>query len=475
MTQQQRTLHAKSIILLRRKRWLYLMVLMTVAMAALAFGYYVKKDSKASRVIARPAAWGMPTALPDHIILTVADNPATTQTVTWRTDTTVKGAVAQIALADAAPRFWKNARAQKAQTQTLNAAGISEAEIVAQYHSVTFSGLLPDTTYAYRVGDGSHWSEWFQFRTAAKEASPFSFIFMGDVQNNILENYAPVVRQAVKTAPDAKLMLYAGDIINFAHSEKQWHEWFSAGGWLPATITQVPVVGNHEYGGYTEEEHKARNRKLSVQWQPQFTLPQNGPKGLEETAYYFDYQGVRFIALNSNEKLPEQAQWLKSILQNNSSQWTVVAFHHPVFSAAHHSDNKTLRTLWQPIFEQYGVDLVLTGHEHTYTRGQALKNGKAGGPVYVVSVSGGKMYGFEENTWSQYQAQLQRKGENTQLFQVVTVDGSQLQFKTYAATGAVYDAFTLIKDPVSKSTVLQESKEVKLPERNHRNTIAYLD
>ncbi len=449
------------------------MALVAVAFMVLAFGYYVKDNAKSARTIARPAVWGVATALPDHIVMSVMDNPSTTQSVTWRTDTSVKQALAQNALADAAPRFWKNATEHKAETQVMDADAITDAGVVSHYHSVTFSGLKPNTTYTYRVGDGAHWSEWLQFRTAAAQLTPFSFIYMGDVQNNILENFAPLVRQAFKTAPDARLMLYAGDMINFAHSEQQWHEWFTAVGWMAATIPQVPVVGNHEYGGYTQKAHKANNRKLSVQWQPQFTLPRNGPEDLKETAYYFDYQGVRFVVMNSNEKLDTQAEWLKQVLKKNTQPWTVVAFHHPVFSGAQHSDNKLLRTLWQPIFEQYAVDLVLTGHEHTYTRGQALLSGKPGGPVYVVSVSGSKMYGFKNNIWDGYQAQLQRKGENTQLFQVITVNSCQLKFKAYTATGELYDAFDLKKDTANKSSVLYNSVEKTVPERNHRNTIAY--
>jgi hypothetical protein len=50
---------------------------------------------------------------------------------------------------------------------------------------------------------------------------------------------------------------------------------------------------------------------------PQFTLPGNSPEGLEETVFSFDYQGMRVVVLNGNEKIPEQALWLEGVLSNN--------------------------------------------------------------------------------------------------------------------------------------------------------------
>ena len=463
----------RSIVTDNWHRLLFVIALLMVAVVALAFRLYTSSSVKPVRTALRPVEWSRATPLPDHIILTYATNPATTQSVTWRTDTTIKKAFAEIALADAAPRFWKEAVTVPAITIMMDAMQAEDAQTASHHHSVTFNGLLPDTLYAYRVGDGSQWSEWFHFRTASKEAKPFQFLFMGDAQNNILESYSRIVREAYKKAPDARFTIHAGDLVEGAHNERQWHEWFTAAGWINGSMSTLPAPGNHEYGGFTRAQHKADNRPFSLQWKNQFTLPQNGPEGLKEMAYYVDYQGVRFVVLNSSEKIKEQAVWLEGLLKSNSPKWTVVTFHHPVFSAAHHKDNKELRTLWQPLFEKYGVDLVLTGHEHTYTRGQAIKQGKTAGPVYVVSVSGGKMYGFEGESWKGYAAQLQRKGENTQLFQVVSIDGDRLQFDTYMATGTLYDTFELVKDAQTGRSVLQQQDVRLAVERSHRNTIAY--
>lgn len=428
-----------------------------------------------------PVRWARPTELPDHIILTFSGDPSTSQSITWRTDTTVKKAVAEMALADGAPKFWRNGTSLTAKTETMDATNIKTAEVISNYHSVTFNNLLPDTMYAYRVGDGLHWSEWFQFRTASKTAKPFSFLYVGDAQNYILELWSRLIREGFKKAPDARFIIHAGDLINNAHSERQWHEWHMAGGWLHGMLPGVPVPGNHEYSVYNAADTSNKTSRLSVQWNYQFTLPENGPAALKESAYFYDYQGVRFVCLNSNRMQQEQAAWLDSVLTNNPNKWAVASFHHPIFSGANDRDNKQLRDLWKPIIDKHSVDLVLTGHDHTYTRGQAgadSKNANAGintkdgGTAYVVSVSGGKMYQLTDSLWKNYNAKLDRTAENTQLFQVISIDGDKLQYQAFTATGQLYDAFDLIKQKNGNNKFIEKTSKTA-GERRHDNTITY--
>ena len=205
-------------------------------------------------------------------------------------------------------------------------------------------------------------------------------------------------------------MIHAGDLINNAHNDGQWGEWHGAGGWVNGMIPSIPTPGNHEYAPLQPDGP----RTLSAQWRPQFTLPTNGPAGLEETCYYVDYQGVRIISLNTEEKREEQVAWLDRTLANNPNRWTILTFHRPMYSVARGRDNAELRNLWVPIFDKYRVDLVLQGHDHAYARSKNLRSGKnvrdnESGTVYVVSVSGPKMYNLEQEEW------MQRAAEDTQL------------------------------------------------------------
>jgi 3',5'-cyclic AMP phosphodiesterase CpdA len=182
--------------------------------------------------------------------------------------------------------------------------------------------------------------------------------------------------------------------------------------------------------------------------------------GLEETVYWLDYQGVRIVSLNSNELEKEQVPWLERVLENNPNKWTVLTFHHPVYSTAKGRDNPDIRNLWKPLFDKHRVDLVLQGHDHGYGRfGQQLSenvgsgtNARSpeGGTIYVVSVSGPKMYRVERTP------AMRRAAENTQLYQIISIDGDTLRYEARTAAGELYDAFRLEKREGQLNEVIDE-------------------
>lgn len=384
-----------------------------------------------------------PTARPDRVILTWVGDPATSQAVTWRTSTEVSKAWAEIAVAEAGPAFVKSAKPVPAVTQPLKT-NLSEAH----FHTAKFEGLKPATKYAYRVGDGENFSEWFQFTTASDKPEPFSFIYFGDAQNDLRSMWSRVIREAYSDAPKAKFMIHAGDLVNTAESDGEWGEWFGAGHWLNGMMPSIAVPGNHEMAKLPDNK-----RKLSHHWRPQFAQPENGPKGLEETCFTIVYHNLLIVGLNSNEEIEVQAAWLDKVLAENTSQWVVCTFHHPIFSTGKDRDNAKLRAAWKPVFDKYKVDLVLQGHDHTYGRtgldtplvttgnvptGVNKVDGKTG-TVYVVSVSGPKMYNLQN------QPVMKRSAEDTQLYQIIHIDGAALRYEARTATGEIYDAFTLRK------------------------------
>lgn len=372
-----------------------------------------------------------PTPAPDRIILTWSGDPATTQSVTWRTDVTVTKGLAEIAEATDGPDFRKSAEQFTAVTEPLKTE-MNEAH----YHSVTFTQLRPDTMYVYRVGDGENWSEWHQFRTASAGPAPLEFIYVGDAQNDIFSMWSRVIREGFMNAPRTRFLVHAGDLVNTGTNDAHWGEWHRAAGWINGAVSAFPSPGNHEYGGSSK-------RGLTAHWRKQFTLPANGVPGLEESNYHLDIQGVRMISLNSNEKQKEQAEWLDKLLAENPSRWTLVTFHHPIFSTGKGRDNKSWREMLQPVFDKHGVDMVLTGHDHTYGRtnvvaGTNVQAGKAG-TVYVVSVSGPKMYKVDPKP------NMVRVAQDTQLFQVIRIDGDRLIYESRTARGVLYDSFELRK------------------------------
>lgn len=400
-----------------------------------------------------------PSPVPDRIMLSFEGDPAHSQSVSWRTDVTVTKAFGQIMVASSSPDIVGELKEVEAATTLLQS-----DKNTAHYHALNFTGLSPNTQYAYRVGDKTLWSEWFHFTTASDGEKAFSFLYFGDAQNDLKSRWSRTIRGAYSKMPNANFLLHAGDLINQANKDHEWGEWFYAGGWIFGTMPSVATPGNHEYA----RTSAGGERILSIHWRPTFALPQNGPEGLEETAYYLDYQNTRIISINSQAFLSSekdrkaQVTWLEQILTENRQKWTIVTMHHPVHSSAKGRDNKELQEFLQPLFEQHHVDLVLQGHDHTYGRGGNIPIGQRravmNGPVYVVSVSGPKMYTNAMEDW------MQRAASNTQLYQLIKIDKQTLTFEAYTVTGELYDAFDLVKRSSGK-TIFRERADDAIPER----------
>lgn len=393
--------------------------------------------------------------LADRIVLTAGADAAREMAVAFRTDAAQQTAEAQIAPAIDGPNL-------EAQATTLTGVSmpIQTENGEAIYHQVRFTSLEPDRTYVYRVRGSAGWSEWFQFRTASAEARPFRFLYFGDTQNDILEIASRVIRQAFHATASPSLVVHAGDLVAQREEkvhDDEWGEWTQAGGYNYSIVPQLPATGNHEYVDLILADG-SESRKLGPHWPRQFALPSNGAQGAEATTYHVDYQGVRFIALDGTAaldlgSLDAQTAWLDATLGSSTANWNVVTFHQPLFTCARPNDTEELKAAWKPVFDKHRVDLVLQGHDHCYSRltsdpgreasAAARAEGQLQGPVYLVSVTGSKMYGLNDRA----STQPDRYAEDTELYQVVDVTRERLQFRTYTPTGRLYDGFDLVRQP----------------------------
>lgn len=403
-----------------------------------------------------PRSAGLPYApknLPDRIVLTPGADPAREMAVTFRTDAAQAESQAQLAVSVDGPTL-----EEKATLVTGKAMPLDSSYGRALYHQVRFTGLAPDTVYTYRVKGTAGWSEWYQFRTAAAaaEAKPFRFLYLGDIQNGILTYASRVIRQAFHANGDIRLVVHAGDLVgqrdDLDHDD-EWGEWNQAGGYNYAIVPQVPATGNHEYVDLLKPDG-TESRRLGPYWPAQFALPANGADQVKATTYYTDYQGVRFIVLDGTAAIDlgamkTQTDWLDATLASSKANWNVVLFHQPVFTCARPNDTAEIKAAWKPVFDKRKVDLVLQGHDHCYSRltseagreagAKARAGGDLQGPVYLVSVTGSKMYRLNDRAPNQ----PDKIAEATELYQIVDVEPKRLRFRTYTASGKLYDGFNL--------------------------------
>lgn len=390
---------------------------------------------------------------PSEIMLSIGGDPTSEYTVTWRSLGNNAKTIAQIAEITANPKF---------EDTVLEFEGTFSENYGDKgdrlSHKVRFTNLKPNTQYSYRVGNGKEWSEWFQFRTAKKVDDKFSFIYLGDFQNDIKSLGSRVLRQShTHLGKDASFMLLAGDLVSNS-TDEYWSEFFYAGGWIFGTLPSAPTAGNHEYA----KVDGSKERVFSKHWSDIFGMPQNPPLAdYQNRSYYFDYQGVRFIGLDSytlnanNKDLDNIIDWFDSTLEDNPNKWSIVFTHYPIYSCSSGRDNEKYRNILRPILEKHGVDLVLQGHDHTYCRGfneENISGDVKNPPLYVVSVAGPKMYKLSEDAWSDVRA------ENIQLYQNITVDNNTIYYDSYDVTGELFDSFRLEKDENGVNTLIEQNK-----------------
>jgi acid phosphatase type 7 len=251
-----------------------------------------------------------PSTDPDRVILNLTENPETSIAVNWRTDTTVLSGTVEWSVATAGPEFLNSVEKVSAVRERLKVARVEEPTVIANYFSAKIERLNPGEKYVYRVGNAAAWSEWYQIQMPDASKQKLSFIYFGDAQNDLKSMWSRVIREAYKTLPKVDFMLHAGDLINRHDRDVEWGEWFYAGNYIHATVPSVMTPGNHEYG---------KGVILSPQWRPQFNLPLNGPKGLEETCYVVDYSNLKVISLDA-EQIDESPVYPKTMARLRAFQ-----------------------------------------------------------------------------------------------------------------------------------------------------------
>jgi len=448
------------------------------------------------------------------MVTTTTADPSTGFAVAWRTDQSVGAAIAEIVLASADARFDLGAKTVKAQTSSLSldfmahAAGeipvLENAGLVpVHFHQVQFRDLAPDTLYAYRVrGARGHWSAWRQLRTAPVD-QPVQFLFFGDAQTGIRSHVTRIFDTAARVAPAARFAIHGGDLVNSAMYDQEWAEWFEALGRTHALIPAIPVAGNHDYVNFAKAHNPdlddtklfmMTDKAVSPMWRPQFVLPvvDELPADLHETVYAVRYtRNLHIFVLDSSgNHFPQQVAWLGRELEASDARWKVVTMHHPLYSfvgGEEHPSHRVRRDVLLAALKVHDIDMVLTGHRHTYQRaayGEAVARWGVGEPhdvktMFVVTASSTKRGFTKTEGWNSYSEdqegrfKLDRHGDNTPIFAVFDVTADTLGYRAVDAVGEVYDAFTINKDAAGKKTVTNHPI-ASSPVKDYGNTGPYI-
>jgi hypothetical protein len=313
-------------------------------------------------------------------------------------------------------------------------------------HEARLSGLLPQTSYDYTVFSGG--SEAASGRDRFVTAPPVGsgtvrFVAFGDSGVGSAEQ-----RQlGALIATDAfDLSLHGGDVAYGSQDTtgggdyRQFEDWVFGvyGSWMRSRPF-FPAIGNHD----DEVRSAAPYRDV-------FVLPENGASieypDHAERFYSFDHGPVHFVALDTELAFADPARraaqiaWLRADLASTSQPWRVVYLHRPPYSAGTgHGSDLAVRQAFAPIFEEHGVQLVISAHEHNYERTTPIReySQTGGGVTYVVSGGGGaRLYAAGQAWWTAASASVHHyvratAGDCVMSLQAVRIDG------------AVFDSFEL--------------------------------
>lgn len=404
-------------------------------------------------------------AKPDHITLTWSSKPYTSQTITWRTNSSVKAGEVQVTLYDK-----KDSMGDASATTTIastNETLTSEDNQTMIIHSVLVPGLNPGTKYAYRVGTEGSFSDILSFTTEAINTNAFQFLVFGDSQSGDGANplYIPwqtTVQNAYTANPDAKFIVNMGDLVEQGQNYVHWNNWYDAAKGVIDSIPEMPVQGNHETYKTDFSSVKPAN------FVNQFKVPQNGPLSLKGQVYSYDYGNVHFVVLDSQEDeeapiagdiLAAQAKWLEADLKATSKEWKIVMFHKTPYYNKATRTNELVKSTFTPIFDKYHVDVVFNGHDHGVSRTYPINNG-----VFVSKPSQGTIYYVTGRSGNKFYTDLSAKvwdafffnPEDQPCYETVSVDGMKLTINSVKQDGTPIDSYTIDKaaDTDSPKTIL---------------------
>ena len=360
----------------------------------------------------------------------------------------------------------------------------------ATEHEIEITNLDPETKYYYEIANNAGVylpeasDQFFRTHPNAGTVQPYTFWILGDA--GTANNNQRAVRDAYYNyigANETDGILFLGDNAYNDGTDNEYQFAIFENMYEDKLKNSIAwsTLGNHD-------GHSANSNNQSGPYYDIFTFPKAGESGGmasgTEAYYSFDYGNIHFIVLESYETDRSVGgamyNWAESDVQNTSQEWIVAFWHHPAYSkGSHDSDTEgnliNMRENFLPMLENNGVDLVLSGHSHSYERSYFINghyghsdsfdsgtmtvgatgngsgkvddtgayvksNGSPDGAVYITAGSSGKISGGSLDHEAMYFS-ISALGSC-----VLEVDGSTLHVKFLRETGAVDDYFTIEKE-----------------------------
>jgi 3',5'-cyclic AMP phosphodiesterase CpdA len=329
-------------------------------------------------------------------------------------------------------------------------------------YTAVLSGLAANTTYHYRARLGGERSEAFEFRTAPIGRADFRVLHWGDhgvpdAENPLGEadGDAPVRNVGLARTLMPAMHVVAGDLSYANGVPTTWDKYFDMLEPYAARTPYMAAVGNHEREagqGFTQYDARLpvpnhpTGRWYAVRYANAVFIALDTEHACAEVVTRDFVPGLLTQSCNGGPQ-PDQYRFLEDTLKaaraDAGVDWIVTYHHYPLWSDGRHGSNLAIRNTWGPLYDKYGVDLVLQGHDHVYERTKPIRgtNVTQVGTVYITGGTGGAShYAFKNADPPEWVA-----GRNNAEYGVVVLDfsGINLTGRFVSLSSTTLDTFEL--------------------------------
>jgi len=321
-----------------------------------------------------------------HVVTCVSDNPSSAVTVNYHCPD--PGSLVMYTKASDIS-FEKAGKAEPV-CEEWSSRGLEKTSRTSTFYTrkrfvchANITGLEPDTEYIYKIVSGKGESKVFSFKTAGKKGR-WNFVAFTDLQYRENEITPLLVRNMKEIGKSPALVVCSGDMVDVSGNEYEWdwildNEAFSG-------FVYAAAPGDHEYWA-DDSGRKYPQYDRPYTFNKLFKFPANGAAQSPNSTYFFHWNNVLFVVLDMNNsntasgpRFDDQAEWFAKTLDSleGSYKYLIVMMHKSIFGSSVIDSvvAKKLRPQWSPLFSKYNVDLVLSGHDHIYSRTCQLDGGK---------------------------------------------------------------------------------------------------
>ena len=368
--------------------------------------------------------------MPYNVVMNLYDDPTSKMAFNWITNAGITGGKVQIVQgkvsnesAFATPFVSVNATCTPLNNVNYNVSGNNLSSLAGipdntkksyTENKALVTGLIPNTTYSFRVGKEGFWSEIGTFTTARNDKNAFSFIYVTDSQSETYSEFQTVqivASAAFKTNPNAGFWLHCGDLCQTRTGATwEWEQLFEMQQVHFLKYPFAPIAGNHDNGAseplFTKHFHTNN---------PDFERNGSNSARTPGSTYSYVYGDALFFAINSHEVSSYYnalATWMRTeVAKHSDIKWRIAYFHTAAYTGSNDyqasSEIRSWRDRISPVLDELGVDIALQGHAHVYEVIGPVKNKQLVGntvtnqqtvPVHTTNNLTGKLGGTFNTT-----------------------------------------------------------------------------